>query len=101
MSHATKGVLVCVTGNSVYHFADGAFRYLFTLDSFYLDVGYRHLAMDKTGNIWVATDKGLLVYTAAGKLMPASADPTFSIQPFGKGCHCSFASLRQRSDVTC
>jgi len=83
--HATRGVLVCVSGNSVYHFADGTFRYLFTLDSFYLDIGYRHLAMDKTGNIWVATNKGILVYTAAGKPMPASADPTFSIQPFGKG----------------
>jgi len=83
--HTVKGVLVCGSGNSVYHFADGTFRYLFALDSSYLNVDYRHLAMDKTGNIWVATDKGMLVYTAAGRLIPASADPTFSIQPWGKG----------------
>jgi ligand-binding sensor domain-containing protein len=83
--HAIKGVLVCGSGNSVYHFADGVFRYLFALDSSYLNVDYRHLAMDKTGNIWVATDKGMLVYTAAGRLMPASADATFSVQPSGKG----------------
>ena len=83
--HAIKGVLICGFGNSVYHFADGAFRYLFALDTSYLDVNYRHLAMDKTGNIWMATDKGLLVYTTAGRLMPVSADPTFSVQPSGKG----------------
>jgi hypothetical protein len=42
-------------------------------------------AMDKSGNIWVATNKGMLVYTAAERLMHVSADPNFSIQPSGNG----------------
>jgi hypothetical protein len=41
--HAIKGVLVCGAGNAIYHFANGVFRYLFALDSSYLDVDYRHL----------------------------------------------------------
>jgi ligand-binding sensor domain-containing protein len=83
--HTQKGVIVCGSGNSIYHFADGVFHYLFALDSSYLNVDYRQLVMDKTGNIWVATDKGMLVYTTAGRLMPACPDPTFSIQSSGKG----------------
>lgn len=83
--HASKGVVVCGAGNSVYHFADGVFHFLFALDSSYLHVDYRFLAMDNAGNIWVATDKGMVVYTAGGKLMKVTTNPSFSIQPSGNG----------------
>jgi len=83
--HATKGVVVCGAGNSVYHFADGKFHFLFVLDSAFLHVDYRYLAMDKAGNIWVATDKGMSVYTASRKLMKVTSNPSFAIQPSGNG----------------
>jgi len=83
--HATKGIIVCGAGNAIYHFADGVFHYLFALDSSYKHIDYRYLTMDKAGNIWVATDKGMVIYTSGGKLMKVNSDACFSVQPSGNG----------------
>jgi ligand-binding sensor domain-containing protein len=83
--HPKKGILVAGGGNSVFHFTNGKFTFLFDLDSNFTNVGIACLSMDKQGNIWAGTLKGLVVYTTTNKLLRLSEKNTIYLKESEKG----------------
>jgi signal transduction histidine kinase/ligand-binding sensor domain-containing protein len=93
--HTGRGILLVSSSHIVYHFVDGRFKQLFKLDSTFRDVSMTSLAMDKDDNIWLGTDKGLIMYTKSGKLINVSPDATVYLQPSGRGVVAIFAKRYQ------
>jgi ligand-binding sensor domain-containing protein len=56
-----KGILVTNTINQVYHFENGKFQYLFTLDTA-LHAGISSLVRDAQRRIWIGTSRGLVLF---------------------------------------
>ena len=85
VEHPVKGLLVAGGGNSVYHFIDGKFNFLFALDSNFTNIGIACLSIDRQGNIWAGTLKGLAVYTTAGRLLKLSEKNTIYLREHASG----------------
>jgi signal transduction histidine kinase/ligand-binding sensor domain-containing protein len=93
--HTGSGILLVSSSHIVYHFVDGLFKQLFKLDDTFKDVSMTSLAMDKDGNIWLGTEKGLILFTKSEKLINVSPDATVYLQPSGRGIAAIFAKRYQ------
>jgi signal transduction histidine kinase/ligand-binding sensor domain-containing protein len=93
--HTGSGILLVSSSHIVYHFVDGVFKQLFKLDDTFKDVSMTSLAMDKDGNIWLGTEKGLILFTKSEKLINVSPDATVYLQPSGRGIAAIFAKRYQ------
>ena len=83
--HNREGILVAGAGNNVYHYTNGKFRFLFELDSAFNQAGIGTMAMDRHGNVWAGTIKGLVVYTTNKKLIRLSEKNTIYLKDSKNG----------------
>ncbi len=79
-THPREGMLVAGAGNAVFHFANGKFKFLFALDSNFTHIGIGCLTIDRQGNIWAGTVKGLVVYTHTNRLLRLSEKNTIYLR---------------------
>ncbi|HYF32175.1 MAG TPA: two-component regulator propeller domain-containing protein [Chitinophagaceae bacterium] len=90
--HSDKGILILDGNRNIYHFADNTFKLLFNIDERFKNSTVWSMAMDKARNIWIGTDRELVVYRKDGKQVALSSNATFYLQPADDGVFALFGN---------